>query len=146
VTRARVAEFACPPGQREAWLWDTATPGLALRAQGERVAWVWQRKLNGRAVRVTIGARESWPLESYGPGRAPSARRFSGAREEARRLSGLADSGIDPRNEKAALVEAAEAERLERARAGVTLGEVWDAYVAARSAGWSESHKRATNK
>jgi integrase len=142
LTRARVAEFACPPGQREAWLWDTATPGLALRAQGERVAWVWQRKLNGRAVRMTIGSREAWPLESVWSGKGAERREIQrGAREEARRLSGLLDSGIDPRNEKAALVEAAEAERLDRARAVVTLGEAWDAYVSERSAGWSESHR-----
>jgi integrase len=142
-TAARVQEFACPPGQREAWLWDTATPGLALRAQGESVAWVWQRKLNGRAVRMTIGNRESWPMESVWTGKGAERREIQrGAREEARRLSGLADSGIDPRNERAAVVAATEAERLERGRAVVTLGEVWAAYVAARSEDWSEGHKR----
>jgi hypothetical protein len=72
--------------------------------------------------------------------RAPEIQR--GAREEARRLSGLADSGIDPRNERAAVVAATEAERLERARAGVTLGDVWAAYVAARSGDWSDGYKR----
>ena len=143
LTRARVQEFACPPGQREAWLWDSGTPGLALRAQGERVVWVWQRKLNGRAVRVTIGSREAWPLESVWTGKGAERREIQrGAREEARRLSGLADSGIDPRNERAAVVAATEAERMERARAVVTLGEVWGAYVAARSEDWSEGHKR----
>ena len=142
-TAARVAEFACPPGKREAWLWDAATPGLALRAQGERVAWVWQRKLNGRAVRVTIGARDSWPIESVWSGQGAARVEIQrGAREEARRLSGLVDSGIDPRNERAAVVAATEAERLERARAGVTLAEVWAAYVAARSEEWSEGYKR----
>ncbi len=142
-TAARVAEFACPPDKREAWLWDTATPGLALRAQGDRVAWVWQRKLHGRAVRVTIGARESWPLESVWTGRgAERAEIQRGAREEARRLSGLADSGIDPRNERAAVVAATEAERLERARAVVTLGDVWAAYAAARADEWSDGYKR----
>ena len=142
LTRARVAEFSCPPDKPEAWLWDAATPGLALRAQGERVNWVWQRKLNGRAVRVTIGARESWPIESLWTGKgAERAEIQRGAREEARRLSGLADSGIDPRSEKATRAQAAEAERLERGRAVVTLGEAWDAYVTERSAGWSESHR-----
>ena len=146
LTAARVAGFACPPEKREAkgeaWLWDTAVPGLALRARGEQVRWVWQRKLNGRTVRVIIGNRDAWPLESVWSGTGAARTEIQrGAREEARRLSGLADSGIDPRTERAERVEAAEAARAEKTRAGVTVAEAWGAYLDARADGWSDAHR-----
>lgn len=142
LTASRVAQFSCPPDKPEAWLWDTATPGLALRAQGDRVSWVWQRKVAGRATRITIGAREAWPLESVWTGRGADRHEIQrGAREEARRLSGLADSGIDPRTERAERAAAVEAARMERDRAALTLGEAWLVYVADRAEGWSESHR-----
>ena len=143
-TANRVASFACPPGKREAWLWDEATPGLALRAQGQgaNVSYVFQRKMNGRAVRVVIGRREAWPLESVWSGAGAERREIQrGAREEARRLSALVDSGVNPLQERRERLANERTERERAARGVVTLGKVWASYVATMEADWSEGHR-----
>lgn len=133
-TKGRVEAFACPAGKAQAFLWDRGQPGLGLRATPSRgasegaVAYVFQAKLAGRSLRLTIGNPATWTLEE--------------ARAEAKRMGVLVDSGIDPRNERAAVMAATEAERVERARAGATLADVWAAYIAARSDEWSEGYKR----
>ena len=72
---------------------DTAAPGLKLRIrkEGARV-YVFQRRFAGQHPKITIGDASSWTLEA--------ARRI--AREHAVKM----DSGIDPRTEKAARIEA----------------------------------------
>ncbi|EHQ52911.1 phage integrase family protein [Ectothiorhodospira sp. PHS-1] len=133
-THARVSAFTCPQGKRSAYLWDSHQPGLGLRARGTgAVSYVFQRKLGGQTIRLSIGDRETWTLAE--------------ARTEAKRLSALVDQGRDPRQEKAQRKAEAEQARQEQARAVVTLGDAWDAYVEARQADWSEStrhdHDRA---
>jgi hypothetical protein len=84
--------FACPPQKSRLYLWDSGQPGLGLLAtppKGESegaVSYVFQRKLGGRSVRLTIGDRATWTLEE--------------ARDEAKRMGVLVDSGIDPRQER----------------------------------------------
>jgi integrase len=133
-TKGRVDAFACPADKNRLYLWDSGQPGLGLLAtppKGESegaVSYVFQRKLGGRSVRLTIGDRATWTLEK--------------ARDEARRMGVLVDSGIDPRQERKERLAQTEAARLEAIRSTVTLGEAWTVYVEARSADWSEGHKR----
>ncbi|SEQ01499.1 Phage integrase family protein [Ectothiorhodospira magna] len=127
-THARVTAFTCPQGKRSAYLWDSHQPGLGLRVRDTgAVSYVFQRKLGGQTIRLSIGDRETWTLAE--------------ARAEAKRLSALVDQGIDPRQEKAQRKAEADQARQEQARAVVTLGDAWDAYVEARKADWSESHR-----
>lgn len=139
-TAGRVDGFECEVGKSQSFLWDATAPGLGLRvtANGAK-AYMFQAKLNGSAIRVTIGAPETWSIQD--------------AQAEARRLKVMIDNGQDPRQVKAEAIAAgaarlAAAEDEEKARQqqekrdSVTLGMVWPVYVAARRAKWSEWHIR----
>ena len=134
LTPDRIRRFSCPTDTKQAFLWDTEAPRLAVRATAGAKSFVFEAKLNRQTIRRTIGDVKAWNLDD--------------ARAEARRLQTLVDQGIDPRQEKAdklAAVEArkaaAEAERQDQQRQAVTVGEVWASYVAARSHKWGQSHK-----
>lgn len=126
-TRQRVENHACPPGKSQAFLWDATTPGLGLRATpGGRRTYVFQDRLHGRSVRTTIGLSDVWDLDK--------------AQEEAKRLAVLVDKGIHPAAEAEERRQAEEAAREQEQRSAATLGEAWEAYVAARSSEWSAGH------
>ncbi len=134
LTPDRIRRFSCPTDTKQAFLWDSEAPRLAVRATTGAKSFVFEAKLNRQTIRVTIGDVKMWNLDD--------------ARAEARRLQTLIDQGTDPRQEKAdkrAAIEArkaaAEAEQQELQRQAVTVGEAWAAYVAARSHKWGESHK-----
>ena len=56
LTAARVADFACPPGKSQAFLWDTDIPALLLRCTpGGRKTYAFEARLNGDTIRATIG-------------------------------------------------------------------------------------------
>lgn len=126
-TTSRIDGFKCEAGKSQSFLWDAKSPGLGLRAtaSGAR-AYIFQAKLRGATVRVTIGDPRSWSIEL--------------AQEEARRLQRLIDAEIDPREHKAERAAAADAQKAERSRAGVTFGDAWDAYVELRKSQWGERH------
>lgn len=126
-TATRVNAHSCPSGKFQAFIWDSGATGLGLRATvaGART-YVWQGKLNGATIRVTIGAPKDWGIEN--------------ARDEARRLKRLADSGKDPREEAAELRAATEQRRLEALRQDVTVCEAWAEYLRANQGRWSERH------
>ena len=135
-TAGRLAEFNCPPGKAQSFLWDSKTSGLALRvtANGAR-AYVFQSRLkDGQTVRMTIGE----PVDSGGRGTWA----IPAAREEGRRLQGLIDQGKDPRREKVAQASsdkaARTANRADRLRQEVTGLVAWEAYCAERRPFWSE--------
>lgn len=117
LTAGRVADFACPAGKSQAFLWDSDAPALALRVSPTgRKTYVFEARLNGSTIRTNIGTAADWPIEK--------------ARGEAQRLKMLVDVGTDPRElerqhaaEKAAKVAAACAQAL-------TVGEVWPLYLA----------------
>ncbi len=136
-TAGRVEEFKCE-GKNPAFLWDSTSPGLGLRASpGGGKAYVFQAKLNGQVIRTTIGDPRTWVLAS--------------AQSEARRLKVLIDGGQDPRQVRAdamaskqaeldAAAALAHAKQTEIARRQVTLGDVWPAYIDARKSKWSAGH------
>ncbi len=127
-TAGRIAEFKCPDGKSQAFLWDAKAPGLALRVTANDArAYVFQGRLSGQTIRHTIGAPDVWSI--------------SKAQDEARRLQGLLDQGRDPRIEKAATVEKEAGERVAkraaRRRLEVSGLDAWSVYCADRKSQWA---------
>jgi len=128
-TAGRVADFKCPAGKQQAFLWDSVSPGLGLRATASGVkAYIFQGQFNGNTVRMTIGRPESWPI--------------SQAQEKARELQRLIDQGRDPREVKAETVAADAAKRDAARKDQITVSEAWTAYVAERKHVWGDLHYR----
>src|SRR5258708_26986465 len=126
-TAARVDAHKCPAGKSQSFLWDGEAPGLGLRATASGAkSYIFQAKIHGGTVRVTIGDPRDWPIKK--------------AREEARGLQRLVDSGKDPREHAAEQRAAHEARKAEAHRQDATFGDAWAVYVAARKARWSERH------
>lgn len=87
LTAGRVNDFICTTGT-QSFLWDTESPGLAVRATiGGSKSYIHQGKLNGKDVRITIGSVKSWSIGD--------------ARHESRKLQTMFDGNIDPRQLKA---------------------------------------------
>lgn len=138
LTVGRVASFSCPPEKSQAFLWDTESPSLMLRATPSgRKTFAFEGRLNGSTLRISIGTAADWTLES--------------ARKRAAELKQTVDNGQDPRElERQKLLEAeekanaqtrAEAAKLEAARLeAVTVGAVWEVYLAERRHHWGERH------
>ena len=123
LTPDRIRRFNCPPESKQAFLFDTTAPRLAVRAtQAGAKSFVFEAKLNRRTIRITIGDVRAWILDD--------------GRTEARRLQTLVDQGIDPRElarekkeAKAAAVVAKEAALLEvDRRKRFTLRALCEAY------------------
>ena len=129
LTAGRVEGFACPPGKAQAFLWDTETPALLLRATPTgRKTYVFEGRLNGATIRVGIGTVAEWPIEK--------------ARLRAAELKMMVDRGEDPRElERQQRAESAARRQQEQARA-VTVGEAWAAYIEARRPHWGALHLR----
>lgn len=126
LTPDRIRRFTCPNDAKQAFLWDTDAPRLAVRATAGAKSFVFEAKLNRQTVRVTIGDVRAWNLDD--------------ARAEARRLQTLIDQGVDPRQEKAERIAVAEAKREEARRVEAPALEAWVAYLDARKARWSDRH------
>lgn len=131
----------------EGYLWDEDMPRLAVRARPSggksSKSFLFKGTLNYQNIRITIGGVDAWTIEA--------------ARDEARRYQRMIDEGKDPRDvlrqeaearkaDDMARAAAEEAQQQEQRRQGVTVGEAWAAYVAARSHKWGDSHKRDHQK
>ena len=127
LTAGRVDDFTCPVGKSQAFLWDTDTPTLALRATPTgRKTYIFESRLNGATIRINIGTLADWPIEK--------------ARTKAQGLKMLVDDGTDPREvERQKQVDKALKASAAAARA-VTVGEVWSAYLEARRPHWGVRH------
>lgn len=123
LTPDRIRRFACPDGTKQAFLWDSLAPRLAVRATAGAKSYIFESKLNRQTIRRTIGDCRTWNLDD--------------ARAEARRLQTLIDQGTDPREldrqeaeAKAAAKAAREAAKAEAdRRARYTLRALCDAYT-----------------
>ncbi|QJW85809.1 integrase family protein [Ramlibacter terrae] len=141
LTAPKVEGFTCPPGKDQAFLWDTDTPGLGLRATaGGARSFIFQSRFMGKALRITIGAADVWPLSNRmdrvgAGGKVVQA----GAREEARRLQSIIDAGRDPRMVRAEVQAADHATRADGRRQAVTVGEAGRS-TADRKAHWGARH------
>lgn len=129
LTLDRIRKLPLPVGSQAVYVFDDDPKQLCVRVTPAGAkSFVFAGKLNKVPLRVTIGDVKVWNLDD--------------ARTEARRLQGLIDQGIDPRQEKADKLAAIEAKQAESARQEVTVGEAWTAYVLARSHKWGESSQR----
>ena len=129
LTAGRVADFACPPGKSQAFLWDTDTPALMLRATPTgRKTYAFESRLNGSTIRVNIGTAAEWSLEA--------------ARIKAQALKMMVDSGTDPREVDRQQQAERKAQQAAAAAQAVTVGEAWTAYCEARRPHWGELHLR----
>lgn len=140
LTPERIKNFECPAGKSQSFLWDKKVPRLAVRVTAANSkSFIFECKLDRRTVRVTIGDVNAWPLESVWHGRGHDRAEVKrGAREEATRLQGLVNQGIDPRQEKAERLEAVETKRVESRRQDATVADAWAAYLEARRPRWGE--------
>ena len=127
LTAGLIERLTCPTGKQQAFMRDSDTKGLRVRvtAAGAK-SFVYERKLDRQTVRRTIGDVSTWSIDQ--------------ARTEARRLAVMLDSGTDPRElerqqaaDKSAAIEAQSAQAL-------TVGEVWQVYLAERKQHWGERH------
>jgi len=117
LTAGRVADFACPLAKSQAFLWDTDTPTLALRATPTgRKTYVFEGRLNGATVRITIGTPKDWPIEK--------------ARAKAQGLKMLIDGGTDPRELEREKLAAKAAKEADAQGHALTVAEVWPRYMA----------------
>lgn len=127
LTAGRVAAFNCPPEKSQAFLWDTDTPTLALRASPRgRKTYIFESRLLGSTVRINIGTAADWSIEQ--------------ARSKAQTLKRLVDDGTDPRDVERTRLLAEEAARKAAAHATVSVGEAWEVYLRDRRQQWSQRH------
>jgi integrase len=125
LTAGRVSDYRCPPDKKQAFLWDTHVPGLALRAtMGGSRAYVFERRFNGRTLRMTIGSTTAHTLDQ--------------ARLRAREIQREIDAGRDPRAVKAERTAADASAREVARRHQVLVSEAWQAYLAERKPLWSD--------
>ena len=135
LTTGRVDAFRCPAGKPQAFLWDTDTPTLALRATPTgRKTYVFESRLNGKTIRINIGTL---------------AATIEQARTKTRELTVMVDAGIDPRDverdRQAAAIEkkAVTAAKVKADKvAGLTVGELWAVYIEERRPYWGDLHLR----
>ena len=126
LTNGLLERATCPPGAAEVLLKDAEKPGLRLRITQAGKHWSFEARIKGKLLKRSLGA---WPAIG-----------LSEAREEAHRLRGMAERGIDPRDAER---EQAAAKAIQAAAAAVqaaTVGEVWAAYTAERTPHWGELH------
>ncbi|RJQ72233.1 MAG: DUF4102 domain-containing protein [Desulfobacteraceae bacterium] len=133
LTAGRVRDFECPAETKQAFLWDSDVPGLGVRATAGAKVFIYQGRLAGKSIRVKIGDCRIWAIDSTDPA-------VPGARQEARRLQGLIDRGMDPRIEKQERLEDTKQQQAEAKREGLTVEKAWKAYIEARRDKWSERH------
>ena len=124
-TNGKVQSFSCT-GKKPAFLYDSHTKGLGLRATPGAKVFIYQGRLNGKTLRFKIGDVSTWTLEQ--------------AREETRRIQGMVDQGIDPREAKKEKLAEIEQREAEEARQAMTFKKAWTAYLEARKTGWSDRH------
>lgn len=127
LTASRVLGFRCPSDKVQAFLWDSNTRGLGLRATPSgQPTYVFQAVYQGRDLRITIGRPQAWSIPQ--------------AQEKARELQRQIDEGRDPRAVKAEKTATDVARRNVERQAGATVREVWDTYLTQRKPHWGGRH------
>lgn len=124
LTLERIRRFTCPPDKQQAFLFDTDSPRLAIRATAGSKSFAFEAKLNRQTIRLTIGGVQDWGLDD--------------AREEARRLQRLVDQGVDPRIDAAERLAETVAKQEAARRVEEPALTAWAAYCEARRSKWGE--------
>ena len=129
----------CPPEKPFVLVKDADKQGLRLRVTPAGKHWQFETRINGRLFTRALG---QWPAVSIGE-----------AKEEAHRLRGMAERGIDPRDvereeqqaraaKDAADAADAAAKEAQAAARALTVGEVWAVYIEERRPQWGALHYR----
>lgn len=132
LTTGKIRELEYPE-KGQVFLWDSEVPGLGVRSTSNSKTFVFQSRLGPKTIRVKIGDTKTWAIDSKDP-------KLPGARQEARRLKSLIDSGVDPRNEKKKRIVEEHIRREEEKRSEITFSDAWTDYLEARKDRWSEHH------
>lgn len=128
LTAGRIEALECPSDKGQVFVWDTQSPALLVRvARGGRKTFVFESRLDGKTIRITIGDIKSWAIGQ--------------ARAEANRLKAMVDTGHDPREQKRQQQIEREAVKVKQEAEAVTVAEVWQVYIEARSSKWGKHHK-----
>ena len=124
LTTNRIATLRCPQGKKQAFLWDSEVPGLAVRvtATGTK-AFVAQGEFHGKTKRKTLSATD-----------------LDAAREEGRGWLGKVAQGIDPQLDKKREEQARAEEEARMVAANATVGVAWEDYLRDRTTRWSARH------
>ena len=142
-TTGAIERLTCPADKQQVFMRDTKVPGLRVRATAASVknpqgskSFVYEAKLNRQTIRRTIGNVKVWTIDQ--------------ARQEARKLAVMLDSGTDPRELEREHLAEREAEKQrqqeaarEAAAQALTVGEVWAVYLEERRPHWGEAHYRS---
>ena len=129
LTAGRVSAFKCPSNKSQAFLWDTDTPNLAVRATPSgRKTYVFESRLRGGTIRMTIGTPNDWPIEQ--------------ARLKAQSYKILVDNGTDPRETEQEKAVAATAKANAAKIAALTVADAWTTYIEERKPHWGPLHYR----
>ena len=122
-TAGRINDFRCPPGKKQAFIWDQRTPGLGLRATPNGApAFVFQGVYQGKDVRITIGSPTAWSIAD--------------AQAKSRELQRLIDEGRDPRDLKRQTIATARERKAEETANALTVGDAWKTYIEERRPFW----------
>lgn len=133
-TAGRVAGHSCPSDRAQAFLWDSITKGLGLRATpAGKLAYIFQSEYQSNTLRITIGSPSDWSIGD--------------AQAKARELQRLIDEGRDPRQVKAETVAADVAARAavkqakaDEERRNILVSQAWDAYIEYQQAKMKLAH------
>lgn len=132
LTNGLLERATCPPGSTAVLLKDAEKPGLRLRVTPAGKHWSFEVRIKGALLKRSLGA---WPAIS-----------LAEAREEAHRLRGMAERGIDPRTAERAQRAAKAAQDAAAAVQAVTVGEAWAVYLDDRKNHWGERHHQDHGK
>jgi len=140
LTHGLLERATCPPDLPFVLVRDADKAGLRLRVtKAGGKAWQFETRIKGKLFTRALGG---WPAVS-----------IDAARQEAHRLRGLTESGTDPReierqqqaDKEQAIADKAAADaakvRQDAAQA-LTVGEVWQTYIAERRPHWGDLHYR----
>ena len=129
LTAGRVSSFKCPSTKAQAFLWDTDTPTLAVRATPSgRKTFIFESRLMGGTIRMTIGTLSDWPIEQ--------------ARLKAQSYKMLVDIGSDPREAEREKDAVATAKVKASKIAALKVADLWEIYIEERRPHWGPLHYR----
>lgn len=120
LTDQRIEDATCRDGLTQDFIWDTQTPGLALRVSpGGRKTFVYQSRLAGKSIRITIGTVGAWSTGD--------------ARKRAAVIQTEIDLGRDPRIVKQERRAADLAQQEQNKREKIPALDVWNEYMHTRA-------------
>ena len=116
LTASRVQNFKCPADKTQAFLWDTNSPGLGVRATPSgKPSYIFQSEYQSKTLRLTIGSPSAWSIPL--------------AQAKAREFQRMIDSGLDPRElKRQAIAQSREVQVQKLALEKYTLADLLESY------------------